>query len=113
MSNKKDGVGFWKPLGVGLLVGASSLTGHSGEPIEENLSPLIAKPVSDLRVAYLPHGHEPGTGYTHTIQGVVAQVTTTSAPFVPWIDSGMTARRNTLPYYYGEGVNLCLNPPVG
>ena len=85
MSDKKnkDGSGFWKPLGVGLLAGASSLTGH-GEPIEPKPSPLpalIAQPVtvSDWLVAYLPHGQEPATGYTHTFQGVVAMVTSSSS----------------------------------
>ena len=78
---KKDGGGFWKPLGIGLLAGASSLAGHGGEPIEQTPSPLIAPAVtgSDRRVGYLPHGQEPLTGYTHTFQGVVAMVTTSSS----------------------------------
>lgn len=78
---KKDGGGIWKPLGVGLLAGASSLTGHSVEPIEPKPAPLIAKPVTvpDWLVAYLPHGQEPVTGYTHTFQEVVVMVTSSSS----------------------------------
>lgn len=90
MSNKKDGVGFWKPLGVGLLAGASSLTGHSGEPIEQKpglLPALIAQPVHDILAALPTHGQEPVTDYRHTFQGVVARETTSSG-MGSWLDDG-------------------------
>ena len=78
---KKDGGRLLKRVGVGLLAGASSVAGHSGELVESTPSPLIAQPVvvSDWLVAYLPHGQEPVTGYTLTFQGVVAMVTTSSS----------------------------------
>ena len=107
MSNKKSQV-----VGT-LLAVATGLAGHSVEPMEPKPGNLIATPVSHLVVAYLPEGHEPATGYTHTVQGVVAQVTTPSVPFIPWPDSFMPARRSPIPYYDGEVRNLCLNPPVG
>ena len=105
MSDKKkqhDGVGFWKPLGVGLLAGASSLSTH-GEPIEPKPIPLpalIAQPVtvSDWLVAYLPHGQEPATGYTNTFKGVVAMETTSSG-MGSWQEIGSRRSRG---YYYGQ-----------
>jgi hypothetical protein len=80
MSNKnaKGGGGFGKPLGVILTL--AILTGHGGEPIEQDpgtLTELKVQRSIDF-VAYLPHGAEPWTGYTQTFQGIVTMVTTSS-----------------------------------
>lgn len=80
MSNKnaKDGSGFGKPLGV--ILALASLTGHGGEPIEQEPGALadlkIQRPMDF--VVYLPHSAEPLSGYTHTLQGIVRIATTSS-----------------------------------
>lgn len=80
MSNKnaEDGGGFGKPLGVILVF--ASLTVQGGEPVEQESDALtdlkIQRPTEF--VAYLPHGAEPLTGYTHTLEGIVRMATTTS-----------------------------------
>ena len=80
MSNKNanDGGGFGKPLGV--ILALASLTGHGGEPVEQEPGALadlkVQRPMEF--VAYLPHGAEPLTGYTHTLEGIVRMATTTS-----------------------------------
>lgn len=77
-NNSKNGFEIGKSLVCALALG--SLAGHGGESVEPEpgtLTELTVQRSMDL-VAYLPHGSEPLTEYTHTLEGIVRLATTSS-----------------------------------
>lgn len=80
MSKKKveEVDGFGKPLALSLAL--ASMIGHGGESVEQESGTLTESKVqrSIYFVAYLPHGAESWTGYTHTIDGIVRMAATSS-----------------------------------